>query len=189
MAGWTSKAYLIEGRIETLKHQLVSNKADQISRGLAYKLFSALIHLTRNIKGWKRSSLTAKTSKLPHWSGFSPQRKMAPFSLVPSGLSLAHLSGFILNGTDAINSRNLVYVSHGWKSLIGCAARLGRSGDGVYGRESLFPDEGCETGKLILRLCFLKYRGNLGGASGTTVVPARGSSKEFPLTRLDSDGE
>lgn len=49
---------------------------------------------------------------------FQSAEKDGTFSLNPFWIdSLAHLSGFILNGTDAINSRNFVYVSHGWKSL------------------------------------------------------------------------
>lgn len=43
MADWASTAYLIHGRIEKLNERLTSDKADRISRGLAYKMFSVLV--------------------------------------------------------------------------------------------------------------------------------------------------
>lgn len=31
--------------------------------------------------------------------------------------SLVHLSGSVLNGNDAVDSREICYISHGWKSM------------------------------------------------------------------------
>lgn len=118
VAGWASKAYLIEGRIETLKHQLVSNKADQISRGLAYKLFSALVQYDEKYQGMEEVILNSKNFEATSRVRFQSGEKDGTFFLSPFWIdSLAHLSGFILNGSDAIDSKNFVYVSHGWKSL------------------------------------------------------------------------
>ncbi len=31
--------------------------------------------------------------------------------------SVCHISGFIINGTDAVDSREQVFISHGWNSM------------------------------------------------------------------------
>lgn len=115
---WASKSYLIEGRIETLKNRLVSNKADQISRGLAYKLFAALVQYDAKYQGMEEVILDSKNFEATSRVKFQTEEKDGTFFLSPFWIdSLCHISGFILNGSDAVDSKNFVYVSHGWKSF------------------------------------------------------------------------
>lgn len=118
VAEWASKAYLIEGRIETLRDQLACGKADQISRGLAYKLFSALVQYDAKYQGMEEVILNSKNFEATSRVQFQSGQEDGAFFLSPFWIdSLAHLSGFILNGSDAVDSKNFVYISHGWRSL------------------------------------------------------------------------
>ena len=116
--GWASQAYLIEGRIDSLRRQLASNEADQISRGLAYKLFSALVQYDKKYQGMEEVIVNSKNFEATSRVKFQSGKHDGNFFLSPYWIdSLAHLSGFILNGSDAIDSKQFVYVSHGWKSM------------------------------------------------------------------------
>ena len=118
LADWSSTNYLITGRIETLKNRLANNKADQISRGLAYKLFAALVQYEKRYQGMEEVILDSQNFEATSRVEFQSEQKDGRFFFSPFWIdSLCHLSGFILNGSDAIDSRNFVYVSHGWKSM------------------------------------------------------------------------
>lgn len=118
VAEWASKAYLIEGRIETLRDQLASGKADQISRGLAYKLFSAFVQYDTKYQGMEEVVFNSKNFEATSRVRFQSEEKDGVFFLSPFWIdSLSHLSGFILNGSDAVDSKNFVYISHGWGSM------------------------------------------------------------------------
>lgn len=118
VAEWASKAYLIEGRVETLRDQLASGKADQISRGLAYKLFSTFVQYDAKYQGMEEVILNGKNFEATSRIRFQSEEKDGVFFLSPFWIdSLCHLSGFILNGSDAVDSKNFVYISHGWGSM------------------------------------------------------------------------
>ena len=117
-ADWMPLTYLINGRIETLTHRIASNKADRISRGLAYKLFSALVQYDKKYQGMDEVILDSENFEATSRVRFQTEDKDGTFFFSPFWIdSLAHLSGFILNGSDAVDSKNFVYISHGWKSL------------------------------------------------------------------------
>ena len=118
LSGWESNSYLIEGRIETLRQRLTTNKADQISRGLAYKLFAALVQYDPKFQGMEEVILDSQNFEATSRVRFQTEDKDGSFFFSPFWIdSLAHLSGFILNGSDAVDSKNFVYVSHGWESM------------------------------------------------------------------------
>ncbi|MCJ1252097.1 hypothetical protein MMC30_009335 [Trapelia coarctata] len=118
VSNWATTVYLIEGRIETLKTRVTENKADQISRGLAYKLFSALVQYDAKFQGMEEVIFDSRNYEATSRVKFQTNDKDGTFFCSPFWIdSLAHLSGFILNGSDAVDSRNFVYISHGWKSM------------------------------------------------------------------------
>ena len=118
LSGWQSNSYLVEGRIESLKHKLETHKADQIQRGLAYKLFAALVQYDTKFQGMQEVILDSQNFEATSKVNFQTEDKDGNFFFSPFWIdSLAHLSGFILNGSDAIDSKNFVYVSHGWESM------------------------------------------------------------------------
>ena len=118
VSDWATMAYLIEGRIETLKTRVAENKADQISRGLAYKLFSTLVQYDAKFQGMEEVIFDSKNFEATSRVKFQTGENDGTFFCSPFWIdSLAHLSGFILNGSDAVDSKNFVYISHGWKSM------------------------------------------------------------------------
>ena len=118
MAGWASTAYLIHGRIETLNNRLTNDKADRISRGLAYKMFSALVQYEKTYQGMENVILDSANFEATSRVGFQTEEKDGIFFCNPYWIdSVAHLSGFVLNGSDAVDSKNVCYISHGWKSM------------------------------------------------------------------------
>ena len=126
-ASWSPNTYLIEGRIEALKEKVAGNKADQISRRLAYKLFATLVQYDTKYQGMEEVILDSANFEATARVRFQTEDKDGKYFVNPRWIdSVAHLSGFILNGSDATDSKNYVYISHGWKSMR-LARRLDRS--------------------------------------------------------------
>lgn len=118
LSSWAPNAYLIEGRIEGLKDAVAKGKAHQISRGLVYKLFAAAVQYDEKYQGINEATLDSARFEATSRVSFKTTEKDGNFFFSPYWIdSLAHLSGFILNGSDAVDSKNFVYISHGWKSM------------------------------------------------------------------------
>lgn len=115
---WTSNNYLINGRIETLKGMVSCGKADQVSRKMAYKLFASLVNYAPKYQGMEEIVFDSGKFEATARVTFQTQESDGSYLINPFWIdSLAHLSGFILNGSDATDSKNFVYISHGWRSM------------------------------------------------------------------------
>lgn len=118
LSDWSANNYLIQSRIESLKDAVAQGKAHQISRGLVYKLFAALVDYDQKYQGIDEVTLDSSRFEATSRVSFKTSDKDGKFFCSPYWIdSLAHLSGFILNGSDAVDSKNFVYISHGWKSM------------------------------------------------------------------------
>lgn len=123
LSSWAPNSYLIEGRIEGLKDAVAKGKAHQISRGLVYKLFAAAVQYNEKYQGINEVTLDSARFEATSRVSFQTTEKDGSFFFSPYWIdSLAHLSGFILNGSDAVDSKKFVYISHGWKSM--CFAKM-----------------------------------------------------------------
>lgn len=110
--------YLIKGRIESLKAAEAAGKASKIGRGLAYKLFAALVDYDRRYRGMEEVILDSDTCEATAKISFQTSEKDGNYFFSPFWIdSLCHISGFIINGTDAVDSREQVFISHGWGSM------------------------------------------------------------------------
>lgn len=110
--------YLIRGRIEALKAAEKTGKASKIGRGLAYKLFAALVDYDRRYRGMEEVILDSDTCEATAKIVFQTSEKDGNYRFSPHWIdSLCHISGFIINGTDAVDSRDQVFISHGWGSM------------------------------------------------------------------------
>lgn len=115
---WNSIAYLIEGRIETLKERLGKNLADKMSRGLAYRLFSTFVDYKTPYQGMEEVIIDGANFEGTSTVKFQTTEKDGKYHVSPFWIdSLAHLGGFILNGTTAIDTSKFVHISHGWKAI------------------------------------------------------------------------
>lgn len=111
-------AYLIKSRIDSLMAAEKTGQASKIGRGLAYKLFAALVDYDSRYRGMEEVILDSSACEATARIRFQTSEKEGSFFLSPYHIdSLCHISGFIINGTDAVDSRETVYISHGWGSL------------------------------------------------------------------------
>ncbi|KAI1133382.1 polyketide synthase [Nemania abortiva] len=110
--------YLIRSRIDSLKAAEERGEASKIGRGLAYKLFTALVDYHPRYRGMDTVILDSKTCEATAKIVFQTSPEDGVFHTAPYWIdSVCHISGFIVNGTDAVDSREHVYISHGWGSL------------------------------------------------------------------------
>ncbi|KAI1809989.1 polyketide synthase [Poronia punctata] len=111
-------SYLIRYRIDALKAAEERGEASKIGRGLAYKLFSALVDYDRRYRGMESIIVDSKACEATAKIVFQTSAEDGVFHTAPYWVdSLCHISGFIVNGTDAVDSREQVYISHGWGSM------------------------------------------------------------------------
>lgn len=110
--------YLIKGRIEALEAAEKTGKASKVGRGLAYKLFTALVDYDPRYRGMEEVILDSNTCEATAKVRFQTNESEGNYHFSPFWIdSLCHISGFIINGTDAVDSREQVYISHGWGSM------------------------------------------------------------------------
>ncbi|KAJ4291933.1 hypothetical protein N0V90_009831 [Kalmusia sp. IMI 367209] len=115
---WNSISYLLEGRIDTLKERLAKNQADKMSRGLAYRLFSTFVDYKTPFQGMEEVIIDGANFEGTSTVKFQTTEKDGNYHVSPFWIdSLAHLGGFILNGTTAIDTSKFVHISHGWKAI------------------------------------------------------------------------
>lgn len=117
LSEWERNTYLIRSRIDHLKMSEKSGTASKIGRGLAYKLFATFVNYDPKYRGMEEVILgpdMEATSKVV----FQTAPADGTFFCSPYWIdSVAHISGFIVNATDATDSAAQVYVSHGWESM------------------------------------------------------------------------
>ncbi|CZT53270.1 probable polyketide synthase [Rhynchosporium secalis] len=118
LAEWQRTSYLIQSRVDWLKEAEQDGRAHKIGRGLAYKLFAALVDYNPRYRGMEEVILHSENFEATSKVKFQTTEKDGNFIFSPYWIdSLAHISGFIVNGSDAVDSRENVYISHGWESL------------------------------------------------------------------------
>ena len=116
LSEWARNAYMVTGRIDMLKKSTAEGALPKITSGLAYKLFSALVRYDGRYRGMQEVILDSPQFEAT--SRVSFQTDEGNFFCSPYWIdSLAHLSGFIMNASDAVDSKTYVYISHGWESM------------------------------------------------------------------------
>jgi iterative type I PKS product template protein len=116
LASWSPMAHLIQGRIEALERLAAEGKANRFSRNMAYNIFGAnLVEyadkyrgmqsvVMHELEGFADVQLTTKETGV--WT-------VAPYFID----SVAHLAGFIMNCSDAMDTKKNYCVTPGWKSM------------------------------------------------------------------------
>lgn len=113
---WKRTTYLIKRSIKHLHESTETGEAHRMKRGMVYKLFSALVEYDENYKSIQEVILDSENHEATALVKFA-----APpgnFHRNPFWIdSIGHLSGFIMNASDATDSKNQVFVNHGWDSM------------------------------------------------------------------------
>lgn len=115
---WTRNLHLVQNRLHHLESLVASGGASKVSNGLAYRLFASLVDYTadyRRMEGVLFSSeeLEASATVRLDRRGCDEGFDLSPYWID----SLAHISGFVMNGNDTIDTNEAVYISHGWESM------------------------------------------------------------------------
>lgn len=116
LSSWTSIAHLIHGRAEALERLAAEGKANRFSRNMAYTLFASnLVDYAENYRGMQSIVM----HELEGFADVQLTMKESGIWTVPPYFidSVAHLAGFIMNCSDAMDTQNNYCVTPGWKSM------------------------------------------------------------------------
>lgn len=116
LSSWTSIAHLIHGRIEALERLAAEGKANRFSRNMAYTLFASnLVDYAEKYRGMQ----SVVMHELEGCADVQLTTKEGGVWTVPPYFidSVAHLAGFIMNCSDAMDTQNNYCVTPGWKSM------------------------------------------------------------------------
>ncbi|SLM39055.1 polyketide synthase [Lasallia pustulata] len=116
LSSWTPITHLIHGRIEALERLTTEGKANRFSRNMAYTLFASnLVDYAEEYRGMQSIVM----HELEGFADVQLTTKESGIWTVPPYFidSVAHLAGFIMNCSDAMDTQNNYCVTPGWKSM------------------------------------------------------------------------
>ncbi|KAI9727729.1 MAG: Non-reducing polyketide synthase PKS8-1 [Chrysothrix sp. TS-e1954] len=116
LSSWTPLAHLIHSRIEALERLAEDGKANRFSCSMAYTLFAANLV---DYAGKYRGMQSVVMHELEGFANVELTSKEGGVWTVPPYFidSVAHLAGFIMNCSDAMDARNSFCVTPGWESM------------------------------------------------------------------------
>ncbi|KAF2997726.1 putative PKS-like protein biosynthetic cluster [Neopestalotiopsis sp. 37M] len=116
LSSWVPQAHLIQGRIEALETLAAQGIANRLSHNMAYLLFANnLVDYATKYRGMQSvvingleafADVTLTTEKGGVWT-------VPPYFID----SVAHLAGFVMNVSDAIDTKANYCVTPGWSSM------------------------------------------------------------------------
>lgn len=116
LASWVPATHLIQGRIQDLERMAESGIANRFTHNMAYLLFANnLVDYANKYRGMHSvvlqgleafADVVLSTEKGGSWT-------VPPYFID----SVAHLAGFIMNVSDAMDTKNNFCVTPGWRSM------------------------------------------------------------------------
>ncbi|KAM0800777.1 hypothetical protein BDR22DRAFT_821296 [Usnea florida] len=117
MRKWAKHAYLYQYRIASLKHSSTASPVHQLLGSMVYKLFSVLVTYGPKYRGIQEIFMDGESLEATARVSFQSNATDGKFACSPYWIdSLAHISGFVLNGSDT-TPQDTVFLSHGWDSM------------------------------------------------------------------------
>lgn len=115
---WSHDLHLVNDRIAGLKARAHSGTVSNITKKLAYRLFGNLVDYAPDYQRMSQVWLDSAGLEAAAVVALDRREADAGFGFSPYHLDgLLHLSGFVMNGNDAVDASEAVYISHGWQSL------------------------------------------------------------------------
>lgn len=115
LAEWARSAHLVKGRLEALQQQAIEGKANRLSRNLIYRLFNNLVDYSEKYRGMHSVILNEMEAMA---DVVLSTDKSGTYNIPPHYIdSVAHIAGFIMNGSDALDSKTNFFVTPGWDSM------------------------------------------------------------------------
>ncbi len=113
-AEWKRVSHLVTGRIEALDGMAAAGTANKLSRNMAYTLFKNVVDYADMYRGMQ--SVTLNEHEAYADVSLDPERH-GTWNTPPHWIdSIFHLGGFIMNGSDASNTKDFFYITPGWGS-------------------------------------------------------------------------
>ncbi|CAG8219196.1 unnamed protein product [Penicillium nalgiovense] len=117
-AKWSRLAYLVRSRINSMNDGVKSRQYQKIDRKGAYECFSGFVEYEKQYHGMKEVVMDQKNLETTSKLEFQPSNDYGEFEIDSRFIdNISHLSGFILNGSGATDTKEQVFVSHGWDHL------------------------------------------------------------------------
>ncbi|POS74239.1 conidial yellow pigment biosynthesis polyketide synthase [Diaporthe helianthi] len=116
---WARQAYLIKSRMDLLIASSSRGEAHRLLRPMVYKLFASFVDYTDKYQGMEEVHIDSSALEATANVEFRATNggDDGSFTYSPYWIDgLTHLSGFVLNGTEATPADS-VFISHGWESL------------------------------------------------------------------------
>lgn len=116
LRSWVPLSHLIQGRIETLERLADNGMANRFSRSMAYRLFASnLVNYADKYRGMQSVVL----NELEAFADVLLSTEQGGVWTIPPYFidSVAHLAGFTMNVSDAIDTQNNFCVTPGWSSM------------------------------------------------------------------------
>ncbi|KAA8646590.1 hypothetical protein EYZ11_006290 [Aspergillus tanneri] len=116
LSSWRPALHLIQGRIQALERLAEEGIANRFSHRMAYNLFaSSLVNYADKYRGMQSVVL----HELEAFADIKLTTEKGGIWTVPPYFidSVAHLAGFIMNVSDAVDNQANFYVTPGWQSM------------------------------------------------------------------------
>ena len=115
MADWSRSTHLITSRIDYLREAAENGRASKLSHQLAYRLFANLVDWSEVYEGMQTVFLNGMEAyaEVQLSTKGTGEWYIAPWHME----SLVTLSGFILNGSDATDNKNNVFITPGYQTM------------------------------------------------------------------------
>ena len=115
---WARYNYMVKAQMDMLNQKTLSGGAHKVQRGMAYKLFKALVNYDDKYRAMSEVVLDGATTEASATLDFPTKPEDGDFYCPPYHIDgSCHISGFIVNASDLLDSEQNVYVSHGWGAM------------------------------------------------------------------------
>jgi iterative type I PKS product template protein len=115
---WSRYNFMVKAQIEILNQKTATGGAHKVQRGMAYKLFKALVNYDSKYRAMAEVVLDGQTTEASATLDFPTKPEDGDFYCPPYHIDgSCHISGFIVNASDLLDSEQNVYVSHGWGAM------------------------------------------------------------------------
>jgi iterative type I PKS product template protein len=112
---WERRKFLVQTRIDMLKAG--GKSIHHIKRGLAYKLFAAMVEYDDKYRGMEEVVFHSEAREATSNVAFQATSKDGNYLMSPYLIdSVCNITGFIMNANDTIDHKQ-TYISGGWESL------------------------------------------------------------------------
>ncbi|CAK4034878.1 polyketide synthase [Lecanosticta acicola] len=115
---WARYNFMVKAQMEMLTAKTMNGGAHKVQRGMAYKLFKALVNYDSKYRAMAEVVLDGANTEASATLDFPTKPEDGDFYCAPYHIDgSCHISGFIVNASDLLDSEQNVYVSHGWGAM------------------------------------------------------------------------